>query len=413
MLVRGNKSEITEYYMEKVTEMRDNLKEWLENITIESLTLLERFFMKDFATPDYIMDIIRKINEDLDPELRYTDDELQKIHDDIEYYSRDPEAYLDQIMYDIDYKHLYYNDIRTNIMSIKRRYELLKGKRFDIIHTIDNMISDYIILSKTTSDGQDISMVMNIFDYIGNIRCGDYYIDRPIKEVNLYPYLENDGEFLIDEYMYALVNNIILIGVPTSLITRADYIDRCPGRFIDHDINHTKTMMKYTDVLDHIDEIRNVYDLILTNKKFTDLQREIAIIGLWILVHEFYVYPRSNKEDTYEQILIREKWVYEEDKNEGDDIVYDIFTGYSVDTRKYKNILLKAIRKIDNVEFYRLFNTKKATMKGYVLHNANEKKLDFVAIVPEDKGKYHRIIIINSRLAKLFVWIALGLFYSN
>jgi hypothetical protein len=83
------------------------------------------------------------------------------------------------------------------------------------------------------------------------------------------------------------MNNILLIGVPSTGLHLADNLKFCSKGFMDHDFTHTLAMAD-GGVLDesNVNNIRRIYnDIILQH---IDVEREALIFYLWYITHENY-----------------------------------------------------------------------------------------------------------------------------
>lgn len=97
-------------------------------------------------------------------------------------------------------------------------------------------------------------------------------------------YLTNDiGLFGFNTWLYAVINGVQLVGVPSNPITKFDAERGCPVKFIDHDYDHISTIKHYNISLPLV---KRLYEQIHSDPEATLLQKELLICALWVLVHE-------------------------------------------------------------------------------------------------------------------------------
>src|SRR3990167_2721777 len=94
-----------------------------------------------------------------------------------------------------------------------------------------------------------------------------------------------NGLFGLNTWLYAYFNEFQLIGIPVTYMSFDRSKNQCPGRFVLHDFNHVK-QINATINSDRKKFYRNLYHKILSDSKLDILQKELLILGLWILCHE-------------------------------------------------------------------------------------------------------------------------------
>jgi len=148
----------------------------------------------------------------------------------------------------------------------------------------------------------DIYEIIEIFNYMVTIACfkksSRTFLETSYKIKNLigiiYPLTNDSGVFSLNGYMYCYINNILLVGFPSSFSSYDKNLG-CPEAFLDHDLDHIKTQ-KYPETFnsrgpDLTDQrvkenyIRPLYFSILNSKLDRD-HKEYLIFALWAVIHE-------------------------------------------------------------------------------------------------------------------------------
>ncbi len=143
---------------------------------------------------------------------------------------------------------------------------------FDIFH----------ILSKLLSFSDN-------FDSLSNV-----HLERSRKSnVNLGVIANTTGLFTFNSYMFAYVNGVHLVGVPT-LPSEFDGLIGCSNMFLKHDLQHIARIIEKSKSQAKISQI---YELIMMGN-YAKQMKEILIFSLWFQVHEtvrdtvkIYTYP--------------------------------------------------------------------------------------------------------------------------
>ena len=110
-----------------------------------------------------------------------------------------------------------------------------------------------------------------------------------------YCYLPNDtGLFGFNTWLYAALNEINLVGVPSNRWTRYDFKGGCPSTFIVHDYFHAYSLdyntlvygQTYARTKPRFLLAASIYKQIHLDPEATLLQKDLLICILWIYVHE-------------------------------------------------------------------------------------------------------------------------------
>lgn len=232
--------------------------------------------------------------------------------------------------------------------SVIRRCWNREGTRLMLLSEIVNINShimsaiDYIKEKYTFNRKISIVLIMQIFIYISKLMClepvdhieslEDIYdendLDTSHSIVNkLAPLVNETGSFTFNTFLYAYINDIILVGFPNKIST-ADGQHLCPYSFYTHDLDHVKDM--YNSHL-FLEETRNTYwKIIFINEKHkylgTTLEghkvldltqiKEIFLFVLWYQIHEDY--PSASLHERCADFLETKLEDYSYDMDEGE-----------------------------------------------------------------------------------------------
>ena len=175
------------------------------------------------------------------------------------------------------------NHVKNKINYNEEYLKILKS--LDIFrHNLDtfshNLLLDIIVLLSNAICPKFINSIKNNLDNIKNNLCKYNYIVAPL--------LGDDCLFTCKQFCWALVNNILLIGLPKK-ITTADNKEMCPGEFLDHDIFHlSEFFYSYDNSL--IERYKKIYLEIQDD--------ELLIACLFFIIHESN-YDLSKEDDKY------------------------------------------------------------------------------------------------------------------
>lgn len=161
--------------------------------------------------------------------------------------------------------------------------------------------------SKYRATKRFILLIVQTFDFLSKILC---FLDierrdmstQAILRLNLGGKLSiianHTGWFAFNSYMFALVNNVYLLGVPSGISTY-DSIVECPYYFFSHDLNHTDDIIDAYGRPDQMEKILTIYENIHKGD-YIKQEKEVLIFSLWYHVHESVqrvdstvVYPNS------------------------------------------------------------------------------------------------------------------------
>jgi len=133
--------------------------------------------------------------------------------------------------------------------------------------------------------------VMETFAFLSKILCfidlkGDDRTSGNIHRMhlkgNLSPITNHTGWFAFNSYMFALINEVHLLGIPSGISAYDGTVD-CPYHFLNHDLTHTDDII---DAYQHRHKnVRMVYENILKGD-YIKQQKEALVFALWYHMHE-------------------------------------------------------------------------------------------------------------------------------
>lgn len=205
---------------------------------------------------------------------------------------------------------------RLPVDFIVKSHAVIDNKRF-ILQNIVFYESRFLELLNITKNNFEMNgnfrmgEIAYIYKYIATLMCYDprveslsltsivnnYYLD------NHYILPNNTGLFGFNTYLYALFNNILLIGVPNKTVN-FDATIGCPLKFMDHDYFHSNQISKYMKVAKIIPLI--YYNIL--QQEYPKKLKELLILVIWILIHEemqginFEKYLQTNNPDILHNI---------------------------------------------------------------------------------------------------------------
>jgi len=106
----------------------------------------------------------------------------------------------------------------------------------------------------------------------------------------------NTGFFGLNTYLWALYNDVKIIGVP-SIFPQYDGLEGdCPGSFIEHDIGHGDDIDNYR--VNTVKNTKPVYYRLISDTELTLQQKKLMILTIWILIHENFSFDYEFKIST-------------------------------------------------------------------------------------------------------------------
>lgn len=169
------------------------------------------------------------------------------------------------------------------------------------------------ILSKLEGDEYNVRKVIAPFLFTASLACLNIFpplevndnianlLGLTLRPQNIFPLVNHTGEFSLNTYMYALLNHVEMLGIPSGE-TSFDGTQGCPATFLRHDAQHTTKMMSSVFRFMPIDYIREEVYYPMLDKTEDYLLKELLVFVLWISVHEAYV-PVFKKVDSNFQTL--------------------------------------------------------------------------------------------------------------
>jgi hypothetical protein len=197
---------------------------------------------------------------------------------------------------------------RGQILRYEQRcHEIISNERNNLnrfavqIENLWKKYFEYLALFEINYEAKivDIDVIISAFETLAELVCYIYASDYEEfnlnypKDPNMYPLVNDSGQHSYNSYLYGLINNVILIGIPSD---NSPYDDRlleedetCPFLFYNHDLFHSYTM-KVRGIFepDNMNDIKRVYYNILLNNNLTRIEKELGIFALWFLIHEKY-----------------------------------------------------------------------------------------------------------------------------
>ena len=156
----------------------------------------------------------------------------------------------------------------------------------------DNLVRNFVTIYESTGKIA-VDILFQALGFISHIRCGypspmtfellDYMGNNFYRKINdfVYPYLTDSAEYNIYDYIYALSNRVVLVGIPVDY-SMADSISYCPLDFFTHDLTHNQIM--YEHILSNIDDYKNIYNEIM--EEADPDRRDLKAFSVWYLIHE-------------------------------------------------------------------------------------------------------------------------------
>lgn len=136
----------------------------------------------------------------------------------------------------------------------------------------------------------------NLFMMIAELRCGNFNISNPFYGGSNDNFLltNRTGFFNINSYMYAIINGVVILGLPVNISSYDDKIG-CPKVFFEHDEIHAQDLQ-----LD-IDNDAIIYYTILNDNNLNKEEKEELIFAMWFNMHEIssdsYIYVQDYMEN--------------------------------------------------------------------------------------------------------------------
>lgn len=171
-------------------------------------------------------------------------------------------------------------------------------KKFKAKNAIENISVEFKSLLNITSNAFNAGDYDSIHEHIGNIFLFLSYrlcFENDNKSVHLnknknFSFIANStGWFSFNSYMFALVNGVYLLGVPSGF-SIFDMRVNCSIVFLRHDVFHSDNIMKILSSDLERDKLRLVYETILkaSDDRYNQQEKELLIFALWYLIHENY-----------------------------------------------------------------------------------------------------------------------------
>lgn len=206
-----------------------------------------------------------------------------------------------------------YPDLNMNDIQLTQEEEIVKQNSWDIntrLYMIKDSAKVYTDTFATNLEqfqhryantGEiDVKLVISSIAYILEVRCGKviptneniiYLNQETIEDLRRYdqfvfPLLIESGQFTLWEYIYALSNQVVLVGMP-PVDAEADGLLYCPYGFYHHDVAHNALMLP--SIYNKLTSLHDVYDELVTLRP--NPERELILNYYWYMLHEIGILP--------------------------------------------------------------------------------------------------------------------------
>lgn len=221
-------------------------------------------------------------------------------YDKFHYITRQP-----HLSDELNYKILHQDEDVTLSSSDRKLYKMAYSNqyvRLGYIRDNMNMYEAYFeeIVEKMVDEKYDVRKVLAPFLFTASLACLNIFppheITDEIAELlgitrrpnNIFPLVNETGEFTLNTYMYAILNNVELLGIPIGEVS-FDGTRGCPATFLRHDSQHNGSMAGRVFNRMPVDYLReNIYYPMF--QKIHDVPtKQLIIFSLWLSIHEAYV----------------------------------------------------------------------------------------------------------------------------
>src|SRR3990167_1259866 len=130
-----------------------------------------------------------------------------------------------------------------------------------------------------------ITDCIEMLKIIANWNCLSLKSNDVITRIQPDFYLPNNtGFFGFNTYLWALYNDVKIIGVPSIFPQYDGLKGDCPGSFIKHDIGHGNDIDSY--YIKMVATTKPIYYKLISDTELTLQQKKLMILTIWILIHE-------------------------------------------------------------------------------------------------------------------------------
>lgn len=260
------------------------------------------------------------------------------------------------ILIDIIY-HTYMEKLISYYSKYQQFYNSSLNTHNDKIEALQSEVDNGIkIISKTYEDNLTIDNVFitktffKLGSMVSHIKGFEVYgTCENCVSSNMYVLANDTGYHSYNSYLYALINNVIILGIPNQGTAydqfQADEIDACPANFFLHDLNHILKMEK-NGVLtpENLKDLSTLQKYILT-EDFNKNTKEILIFTIWYISHEYYKSIKKCFKGKYYNYDLM--WLFDFD-NADYSIEYGIDVDQNILSTLSKDELLKLDKKHNN-----------------------------------------------------------------
>jgi hypothetical protein len=233
-------------------------------------------------------------------------------YDKFHYITRQP-----HLSEELNYKILHQGEDVPLSPSDKHLYKIAYSRqsiRLEYIRKNMNMYEAYFkeIVEKMVGKKYDVRKVLAPFLFTASLACLNIFPPHEITDEiadllgitkrpdNIFPLVNETGEFTLNTYMYAVLNNVELLGIPSGEVS-FDGTRGCPATFLRHDSQHNGSMMGKVFSRMSVDYVREKIYYPMFQKIDDVPTKQLVIFSLWLSVHEAYA-PVFRTEDINEML---------------------------------------------------------------------------------------------------------------
>lgn len=214
-----------------------------------------------------------------------------------------------------------------NPKNIYTNLELLTYYRQNFQSFEDEILLDLrqITLNFEMTGTFNTTDISNIFHKIYDITCFDknIFIKYPMLNEQEFPLTNVTGFFYYNTFLYALLNDIILLGFPALHTPVHSGEKLCPKQFVIHDMGHSAGFDFFDLALKK--DLTKTYHLILTEGR-SKKEKEMCIFSLWLCLHELFFLSIITRDDRLYLTCNMEKYINYLKNNIYDNSIYEFKT---------------------------------------------------------------------------------------
>jgi len=227
------------------------------------------------------------------------------------------------------------NHVSNSNEIILENFEYYEKIFFDMLNDLNN---DFNIIKCT-----------KLFIYIGMLSCYNmkmslderykHFLFYKLNFNRIFPLVNDNGVFSLNTWLYAFFENVDLVGF-TAKKSEFDGNIGCSLDMFSHDLDHLTESIDIEKDSDEFQTYKYIYYNILNSDYLSKEQKELYILILWIIIHE-YVFDIKFDDPIENSIKTFISWSYNDAAGE-----------YSVsEFIKYSHLLLTS-ENIENSVYY-------------------------------------------------------------